>query len=101
MSGDGGKRFVAPALVLLALVTVYPIGFVLFLSLQRRLLIFGISKYVGLDNYLFLIRDDRFWNALKNTAYFTSVSVAVELVLGLSIALLIHRAFRFKAFLFE
>ena len=96
MNGDSGKRFVAPALVLLALVTVYPIGFVFFLSLQRRMLIFGISKFVGLDNFLFLIRDDRFWNALKNTAYFTTVSVALELVLGLSIALLLHRAFRFK-----
>jgi len=96
VNGDSGKRFVAPALVLLALVTVYPIGFVFFLSLQRRMPIFGISKFVKLDNYLFLIRDDRFWNALKNTAYFTTVSVAVELVLGLMIALLIHRAFRFK-----
>lgn len=96
MNGDSGKRFVAPALVLLALVTVYPIGMVFSLSLQRRLLIFGISRFVGLDNYLFLIRDDRFWNALKNTAYFTTVSVGLELVLGLSIALLLNRAFRFK-----
>jgi multiple sugar transport system permease protein len=53
---------------------------------------------VGLENYLFLLSDDRFWNALKNTAYFTAVSVSLELILGLSIALLLQRSFRLKGF---
>ena len=93
---DSGNRFVAPALVLLLLVTVYPVFSVLYLSLQRKLLIFNISKFVGLDNYGFLLRDDRFWNALKNTAYFTAASVSLELLLGLAIAILLHRSFRLK-----
>jgi multiple sugar transport system permease protein len=42
------------------------------------------------------VRDDRFWNALGNTVYFTGVSVFLELLLGLLIALLLNRAFRFK-----
>jgi multiple sugar transport system permease protein len=61
-------------------------------------LIFDISRFVGLENYLFLLSDDRFWNALKNTAYFTAVSVSLELILGLSIALLLQRSFRLKGF---
>lgn len=93
---DSGNRFVMPALVLLSLVTIYPILYVLYLSLHRRLLIFDISRFVGFDNYLFLLRDDRFWNALKNTVYFTALSVSLELVLGLSIAMLLNRSFRFK-----
>jgi multiple sugar transport system permease protein len=93
---DHGTRFVMPALVMLSLVTAYPIISVLYLSLHRRLLIFDISRFVGLDNYVFLVKDDRFWNALWNTAYFTGISVALELLLGLCIAVLLNRTFRFK-----
>ncbi len=91
-----GNRFVAPALMLLALVTVYPVLYVIYLSLRRNLLIFKISRFTGLDNYAFLIRDDRFWNALGNTVYFTALSVSLELLLGLSIAVLLNRSFRSK-----
>jgi multiple sugar transport system permease protein len=91
-----GTGFVAPALVLLSFVTVYPVLYVIYLSLERRLLIFNISRFVGLDNYLFLFRDDRFWNAFGNTAYFTVMSVALEMGLGLSIAVLLNRSFRLK-----
>jgi trehalose/maltose transport system permease protein len=93
---EQGTRFVLPAVALLGLVTVYPLLAVLSLSLRRRLLIFDISKFIGLDNYRFLLTDDRFWNALGNTIYFTVVSVTFELLLGLGIALLLNRAFRFK-----
>jgi multiple sugar transport system permease protein len=93
---DSGGRFVAPALVLLACVAVYPIFYVLYLSLQRRLLIFDISRFVGLDNYAFLFRDGRFWNALGNTVYFTAASVSLELLLGLALAVLLNRSFPLK-----
>jgi len=93
---DRGYRFVAPAIVLLSFITVYPVLYVFYLSLHRRLLIFDLSRFVGFENYLFLLRDDRFWNALKNTVYFTVSSVTLELLAGLSIALLLNRQFRMK-----
>lgn len=96
MEQEKGSRFVMPAVALLAAVTVYPVLSVLYLSLYRRLPIFDISKFTGLDNYRFLLADDRFWNALGNTAYFTAISVALELLLGMSIALLLNRPFRLK-----
>jgi multiple sugar transport system permease protein len=86
--------FLAPALLVLALVTVYPVFYVLWLSLHRRLLIFDISRFVSFQNYAFLWADERYWNAFKNTVYFTGVSVSLELILGMSIALLLNRAFR-------
>jgi multiple sugar transport system permease protein len=88
--------FLIPALITLAGVTIYPVLYVLWLSLHRRLLIFDISKFVGLENFGFLWRDQRFWNAFQNTVYFTAVSVALELLLGLAIAILLHRVFRGK-----
>ncbi|HOT47252.1 MAG TPA: sugar ABC transporter permease [Spirochaetota bacterium] len=93
---ERGIRYVAPSLIVLTLVTVYPVLYVFYLSLHRKLLIFNISKFIALDNYLFLIRDERFWNALRNTAYFTGLSVALELLLGLGIAVLLNRSFRLK-----
>jgi multiple sugar transport system permease protein len=96
---ESGARFVAPALLLLAVVAIYPVFYVFYLSLQRRMLIFGISKFAGLGNYRFLLGDDRFWNAFGNTVYFTLLSVTLELLLGMGIALLLNRPFRLKGVL--
>jgi len=86
--------FVAPALAALAAVTLYPLAHVAWLSLRRRQTIFGISEFTGLENYARLLADDRFRGALGNTAYFTAVSVAVEVALGLAIAVLLSRTLR-------
>lgn len=96
MERENGNRFVMPAVVLLSLVTIYPLLSVLYLSLQRRLPIFDVSKFTGLDNYRFLLTDDRFWNAFRNTVYFAATSVTLELLFGLVIALLLNRSFRLK-----
>lgn len=93
---DGGTRFVMPALITLAGVTVFPVISVVLLSLFRKHLIFGVSEFIGVGNYRSLVVDARFWNALGNTAYFTLLSVTLELALGLSFALLLHRAFPMK-----
>jgi trehalose/maltose transport system permease protein len=89
----GSAAFLAPAAITLAIVTLYPILYVLWLSLQRYSLIAGPSRFVGMDNFARLFGDARFWNALGNTAYFTALSVAAELLFGLAIALLLARAF--------
>jgi multiple sugar transport system permease protein len=93
VKGKSHIFFLAPAILIIAGVIIYPLVYVIWLSLHRRLLIFDISRFVGLDNFSFLLRDDRFWNALYNTVYFTAVSVSLELILGLSIAILLNRAF--------
>jgi multiple sugar transport system permease protein len=96
MRKEASARFVAPSLLLMCLVTVYPVFYVLWLSLQRKHLTFGIEKFLGFENFMALASDARFWNALKNTAYFTATSVSLELALGLGIALLMNRAFKLK-----
>ena len=93
---ENGYRYVAPALTLLGAVAVYPLLYVIYLSFHRRLLIFDISRFIGLENYRFLWQDDRFWNALKNTVYFTGISVSAEVLLGLGMALLLNRPFRLR-----
>jgi trehalose/maltose transport system permease protein len=91
-----GFRYVAPALAVMGGIAVYPLLQVFYLSLHRRLLIFDINQFIGLENYRFLWQDDRFWNALKNTVYFTGASVLAETLLGLGIALLLNRPFGWR-----
>jgi len=93
---EGAFLFLAPALLILAGITLYPLLHVFRLSLHRRLLIFDISRFVGPENYLYLLGDTRFLNALGNTIYFTALSVLLELLFGLAIALLLNRHFRGK-----
>ena len=82
-----GLALVAPALVVLGAVTVLPAFWVLWLSLQRRIPIFGVADFEGMGNYLFLAGDPRFWSAARVTAVYTVVSVLLELALGVLVAL--------------
>lgn len=86
-----GLLYLGPALLVLGGTTIYPAIWVLWLSLQYRIPIFGIARFAGLDHYAFLTIDPRFWNGLRVTALFTLLSVALELVLGLLAALLLRR----------
>jgi multiple sugar transport system permease protein len=83
----------APAVAVLAGVALYPVLGALWLSLHRFILVFGERRWVALENYAFMLRDERFWGALGNTAYFTLVAVSVELLLAVPLALLLHTAF--------
>lgn len=77
-----GLLLLAPALVTLAALTLYPTIWVGWLSLQRRVPTFGVSRFEGLGNYAFLASDPRFWKAAQVTLLFTVASVALELVGG-------------------
>jgi multiple sugar transport system permease protein len=81
----------APTLIALGALTAVPGLWVLWLSLQHRIPIFGVAHFAGLDNYAFLARDLRFWSAAATTGVFTVASVALELALGLAAALALAR----------
>jgi len=87
-----GWLLCAPAVAALLLVTAYPILYAGWLSLFRYDLRFpGERRFVGLDNYASILGSEVWWRALCNTLFITAGSVAVELVLGLALALLMHR----------
>lgn len=88
-----GLTLVAPAVVLMLLVTAYPILYAVWLSMQRYDLRFPADReFVGLSNYAAVLSSPYWWEALGVTAFITVVSVAFELVLGLAIAMVMHRA---------
>ncbi|HEX6459356.1 MAG TPA: sugar ABC transporter permease [Thermoleophilaceae bacterium] len=91
---------VSPSLIVIALVAAYPIGYAIWLSLNQYSVIHpGLSRWVGLDNYRDALTSADFWSAVKTTFIFTAISVTLELVLGLIMALLMHSAFRGRAVL--
>lgn len=87
--------FMLPAALLLAAVTAVPMLDVAWLSLEHRTP-FRAPSFAWLDNYARLLADARFWNALWNTVYFAAVSVSLEIVLGLLVALAVVRAGRLR-----
>jgi multiple sugar transport system permease protein len=83
----------APAVIAMLAVTAYPIGYAIVLSLQQIDLRFpDQSGFVGLDNYWAILSSDLWWTDLLNTVFVMVTSVAIELVLGMAIALVMHRA---------
>jgi multiple sugar transport system permease protein len=89
---------VAPAAVLMLAVTAYPIGYAIWLSLQRyNLASPADTKFVGLDNYSTILTDKYWWTAFVITLVITVISVAIEFVLGLALALVMHRTIFGKA----
>jgi multiple sugar transport system permease protein len=83
---------VAPAVLLMLAVTAYPIGYAVWLSLQRyNLAEPDDTAFVGLDNYITVLTDGYWWTALVVTVVITVISVAIELVLGMALALVMHR----------
>jgi multiple sugar transport system permease protein len=95
-----GSAMLVPSLAVIALVAAYPIGYAIWLSLNEYSVITpGLSRFVGLDNYLDALGSAEFWDAMKTTVLFTVISVGLELVIGLAMALVMHQAFRGRALL--
>ena len=84
---------VAPALLVIGLVAVYPVGRTLALSLFATDYGFAGARFVGLANYVDLLGDRSFRRAIVNTVSFTLAATAGELLLGLAFALLFQHRF--------
>jgi len=83
----------APAVIVMLLVTGYPIIYAFILSLQRYDLRFPADKkFVGFSNYADVLSSHTWWTDVFNTVIITVFSVGLELVLGMLIALVMHRA---------
>ena len=86
----------APALLIMAAVTLYPLLQSFWISLHGLNLLRPqeASPFLGLDNYRFILADSAFWNSVRVTVIFVVGAVTLEIILGLAIALLLNRHFR-------
>src|SRR5262245_51883936 len=88
--------FVLPALGAVVLIALFPLAWTVWESLHLHdlRLPWRGRPFVGLSNYTEALTDGRFWAALGHTALFTVATVTLELLLGLFLALSLHRAYR-------
>jgi multiple sugar transport system permease protein len=88
-----GWMLAGPALVVMLLVTLYPIIQAAYDSLfDYRLTTPDAREFVGLGNYLVILTDALWWRVVGVTLLITAITVVVELVLGFALAMVMHRA---------
>ena len=87
-----GWLLCAPAVIVMVAVTAYPVIYAVWLSLERyNLELPQEVKFVGLSNYGAVLSSPYWWQALWVTVLITVISVAITLVLGMLLALAMHR----------
>ena len=90
--------YCAPALILIAAVMLMPLAVGLSYAFRDIELLNPLSgDYVGLDHFRDMWADENFWNALRNTVYWTVASVLLQFVFGLILALVLNRPFSGRA----
>lgn len=89
--------FLTPTLIVLALVAAWPLLRTIWLGFtDANLLKMQEAKWIGLDNYTGdygLLKDKVWWTSVKNTLWFTVLTVSIETVLGMVVALVLNRTF--------
>jgi len=102
---DGSKRwrvlqkksepylYILPTVILIILLLIVPIGLVICYSFFNNVIIEDSPKFVGFSNYVAILTDSEFTNAIKNTLYFVCVSVVAHLILGLLFAMLLNTSY--------
>ncbi len=84
---------VAPAVVWRLATSIYPFAYTGYLSLFDHSPVRRTHDFVGLDNYAAMVRDSTFRDTAAFTVFFTVVSVGLQIVLGLAVAMLLNREF--------
>jgi trehalose/maltose transport system permease protein len=84
---------ILPALLIVFVVAFYPVLYGIVLSFTDSTII-AFGSFIGLENYVEMFQNPDFLEGLSNTLIYTVVSVALEFVIGLAIALAINQAFR-------
>jgi len=82
--------FLAPTLILIVVLMIIPIVMVLGYSFLDNVILNKSPEFVGADNFITILSDGAFFNAIGNTLTFTLTSVAAHLVLGLTFAMLLN-----------
>ena len=92
--------FILPLIGALGAVAGWPLARTFYFAFtDATLATIETPRFVGLDNFIYLLRDTVWWRALQNTLIFTVVSVSLETMLGLLIALLLNSELRARGLL--
>jgi multiple sugar transport system permease protein len=88
-----GWLLVLPALALLALLSLYPVAYGIWISFFNKHSFFPEQQFIGLGNYAAVLGDEEFWRSLKLGLIYSLSTIVLQLVLGTAAALLLNEAF--------
>lgn len=91
-----GWMMLIPSLSILIVFAIWPALNTAWLSFRDTNLIFQKNNFIGIQNYRNLLSDPIYWIAVKNTFIFTLGSVALETIIGVSLALIMNLRWRLK-----
>ena len=90
--------FVLPAIIIVLALFVYPIISSFYFSFTNKNLIRSTYDFVGLDNYIAVLKDKGFWNAFLNSLKWTIFSLGGQLLVGFTAALALNKVKHLKGF---
>jgi cellobiose transport system permease protein len=96
-AGISPYLYIAPFFVLFGVFGLFPLGYTAWISLTDRTLLGPATHYVGLDNYVQLIHDSYFWNAVENTLGIWVLATVPQLVIALGLAHLLNTQLRARS----
>ena len=90
--------YISPFFIMFAIVGLFPIAFTAVISFQEWDLVRNSGTFVGLEQYIWILNDPKFWLALRNTFSIFILSSVPQLILALFIAAMLDRNIRAKTF---
>ena len=88
-----GFLTIAPGLFLILALTIYPVGYSVWLSLLEKHSFFPEQRFIGLDNYVYLWGDAEFWQSLWYGVVYSFWTITLQILLGVAAALILHESF--------
>jgi multiple sugar transport system permease protein len=92
-----GVMLIAPTVLIFCAVIVYPLASALYLSLFTIFTPTLKGEFVGLGNYARLAASPEFWRSLQNTIVWTVLTLTLQIVIGVAVALMLHQNMAFRA----
>ena len=88
-----GMLLVAPAVLLLATLTVYPVLYGAWISVFNKHSFFPEQTFVGFGNYAYVLTDPQFWDSVRLGSIYALSSIALQIILGVAAALVVNETF--------
>lgn len=90
-----GRRMIAPAAVVTAVLVIYPLALGFKTSLQSGGATFGNeARWVGLRNYADVLKTSKAFDAAMHSLEYVAMAIVLEIILGLGVAVVLHHVFR-------
>jgi len=87
-----------PSVFIICALLVYPVSYGIWLSFFRKHSFFPEQKFVGLANYVYLLKDPDFWTSLKYGTLYSFSTISLQIIIGIIAALILHESFRGRNF---